>query len=395
MIAAANYRDQMRSHFLARSARQPRRARDPDPAAARQHQAAARHGPDHRLRRSGRCSRSAAAPRRSRPRSGSRRAQIKGLGADIGTCGVDGPITTEDDKINVNCANGNDATAATLKSALDALIYFPAYDPVFEDADAEGWRRDRATQVAGDRRLHRHATRCTCATAAPPRTTATRASRTATTRRTTTSTRSASSSSSRGVDDRFWTLFGTRSPSTAAARSTSPRSTNTQLIAGDPLPRGEEPERSGDPRSRASCSCSRARRARRKQFGETFTTLDDFITFVKDPARVGRLARGAERGTLAGSAASAALSRGPARPASGEKLGLELDKTKLAQIATRRPAPHLPRRGVGRDRAQAEERRRLAGVSADPLDDHRRVGHQGRAAERHGSPPCRTARGCS
>ena len=33
-------------------------------------------------------------------------------------------------------------------SALDALIYFPAYDPVFEDADAEGYRRDRDTQVS-------------------------------------------------------------------------------------------------------------------------------------------------------------------------------------------------------------------------------------------------------
>src|SRR5205823_13536675 len=68
----------------------------------------------------------------------------KGLGADIGTCGVVGQIRTDDDKINVNCANGNDTTAAQLKSQLDALVYFPAYDPVFEEPDAEGWRRDRA-----------------------------------------------------------------------------------------------------------------------------------------------------------------------------------------------------------------------------------------------------------
>src|SRR6185295_7585444 len=70
----------------------------------------------------------------------------KGLGADVGTCGIVGQITTEDDKLNLNCSN-NQQSAATLKSALDALVFFNAYDPVFEEADAENWRRDRALQV--------------------------------------------------------------------------------------------------------------------------------------------------------------------------------------------------------------------------------------------------------
>ena len=44
--------------------------------------------------------------------------KVKGLGANIGTCGiVNQQITTEDDKLNVNCLNGTDATAATFKSA--------------------------------------------------------------------------------------------------------------------------------------------------------------------------------------------------------------------------------------------------------------------------------------
>src|SRR5512140_2938578 len=37
----------------------------------------------------------------------------KGLGADVGTCGIVGQITTEDDKINLNCANS--AAQGTLK----------------------------------------------------------------------------------------------------------------------------------------------------------------------------------------------------------------------------------------------------------------------------------------
>src|SRR5262249_9763364 len=47
-----------------------------------------------------------------------------------------------------------------------------------------------------------------------------------------------------------------------------------------------------------------------------------------------------------------------------------------------RAAPHLQAGSVGRDRAQAEEQGRIVRVPTDPLDDHRRGGHQGRSAER-------------
>ena len=70
----------------------------------------------------------------------------KGLGiAQGGRCGV--KITTEDGKINLNCANSN-AAAPFIASRIDALYYFNTYDPVFETEDADGWRRDRATQTA-------------------------------------------------------------------------------------------------------------------------------------------------------------------------------------------------------------------------------------------------------
>src|SRR5262245_28164566 len=72
--------------------------------------------------------------------------KIKGLGANIGTCGVS-YFDTEDDKININCAGGNDATANSIKSRIDALMFFPAFDPIFQEEAADGWRRDRELQA--------------------------------------------------------------------------------------------------------------------------------------------------------------------------------------------------------------------------------------------------------
>ena len=73
--------------------------------------------------------------------------EVPGLGAEVGTCGFNGPFETEDDRINLNCANVP-ASFPVIKSALDALLFFQAYDPVFEEADAEGWRRiDKAEIV--------------------------------------------------------------------------------------------------------------------------------------------------------------------------------------------------------------------------------------------------------
>jgi hypothetical protein len=155
----------------------------------------------------------------------------KGLGADIGSCGIVGQITTEDDKINLNCANGNAATAATLKSALDGLVYFPAYDPVFEEADAEGYRRDRALQVSSivdyiDSDGLRNRDRGTnedygYENLKDPYKPKNNYLDTV-----------GEVKLARGVDDRFWTLFGP---------------VEQPADRRDPLPLGEEPERSRDP----------------------------------------------------------------------------------------------------------------------------------------------------
>ena len=56
---------------------------------------------------------------------------------------------------STSTARTSPTTSPIIKSAIDALVYFQAYDPVFEEADAEGWRRDRAHAGRRDPRLHR------------------------------------------------------------------------------------------------------------------------------------------------------------------------------------------------------------------------------------------------
>lgn len=70
----------------------------------------------------------------------------KGFGADIGAFGVS--IRSEDGKINVNCANGKPEYAQLAYTLIDALYYFPAFDPLFQVPDADGWTRDRRLQTA-------------------------------------------------------------------------------------------------------------------------------------------------------------------------------------------------------------------------------------------------------
>src|ERR1700759_4336895 len=136
LIAAANYRDQMRSHFLARS------AANLSELVIRVQQ---RIDNVQQLRDSGiRITDFAdqvllafcGNPEEVQAAIGFSPSDAKGLGADVGTCGIVGQITTEDDKLNINCANGNSTVAPTFKLMLDSLIYFPAYDPVFEEPDA-------------------------------------------------------------------------------------------------------------------------------------------------------------------------------------------------------------------------------------------------------------------
>lgn len=328
--AAANYRDQMRAHFLARSAQnlaeliirvQQRldnikefqgQVQITDPEIVSQIMGPVCGGPDE-----------------IRDLFGS--TEPKGLGAEIGTCGFE-QITTEDDKVNLNCAN-NPATAKYIQSVLAALVYFQAYDPVFEEPDAEGWRRTREEQVNAiidyiDRDAAKGVAGVNLGTSEDygyenlrdryyPKNNYIDTI--------------GEVKLVRGVDDRFWTLFGSSFTVYGGCKVNLATVSNPQLIAAILYLSAKDPN---DPvlMDTRKLFILAGLVAKAKEFGETFAKLDDFITFVRDPfAAVSMLAA---TGGLAGSAAQAALAQG-LMP--GEKIGLELDQQKLSSIATAAP----------------------------------------------------------
>jgi type II secretory pathway component PulK len=71
---------------------------------------------------------------------------MKGLGLDYGMCRVE-TFTSDDGKINVNCANGSVPTANALAAALTGLVNNAAYDRLFEERDGDGQFTDRQTFI--------------------------------------------------------------------------------------------------------------------------------------------------------------------------------------------------------------------------------------------------------
>jgi hypothetical protein len=329
LIAAANYQDQMRAHFLARS------AANLSELVIRLQQ---RIDNIQQLRGMVQITDFAdqvllafcGSPEEVQAAVGFNPSDAKGLGADIGTCGILGSIGTEDDKINLNCANSTATAAENLKTMLTALMYFPAYDPVFEEPDAEGWRRDRTTQVLAildyiDSDSMRGRDRGTTEDYGYE------------------SLKDDYKAKNnyidtvgeakliRGIDDRFWALFGSAFTVYGGCTINLSALSNSQLIAGILLLTAKDPN---DPvlQNPQKLFTLAGLVAKAKQFGMSFTSTSEFVEFVRDPqAQLNLLAAG---GGLAGSAASSALSQGFLP---GEKVGLVLDQTKVDQIATAGP----------------------------------------------------------
>ena len=135
----------------------------------------------------------------------------------------------------------------------------------------------------------------------------------------------------RGVDDRFWNLFGAAFTVYGGCKTNLSALSNPQLIAAILYLSAKNPN---DPilQNPQKLFQLAGLVAKAKQFGMTFTSVDDFIDFVKDPAaQIGEIAAS---GGTGGSAASAAVSAGMIP---GEKIGMELDKAKLGQMATAGP----------------------------------------------------------
>ena len=72
-------------------------------------------------------------------------ATIKGLGLSEGE--FDLQVTTDDGKINVNCAAGSANTVKQLELMLTSMVMPNAYDKLFEERDGDGQFSDRATFV--------------------------------------------------------------------------------------------------------------------------------------------------------------------------------------------------------------------------------------------------------
>lgn len=339
LMAAANYRDQMRAHFLARSALNLSELVIRIQQRLDNTQIGGTRLSDMGIRITDFADQVLLAfcgnPEQVQSMIGFSSSDVKGLGVDIGTCGiVNRSITTDDDKINLNCANFGKTPEDVLKSTLDALVYFPAYDPVFEEADAEGYRRDRQTQVAAlldyvdADSVHIHDIGTTedygyeslkdkykpknnyLDTVGEIRL-------------------------ARGVDDRFWTLFGSAFTVYGGCKVNLSAVSNTQLIAAILYLTAKNPN---DPMLQDPLKLFALAGvvAQAKQFGEQFNKLSEFAEFVKDPTA--SLALVASKGGMAGSAAQQSQSSGAfAQLTGGQKLGLELDTNKLGQIASAGP----------------------------------------------------------
>lgn len=357
LMAAANYRDQMRAHFLARSAVNLsefviRLQQKLDGASAQLPQLKGVQVTDFAdqllLAFCG-------AGDELKAAVGNAAEYSKGLGADIGVCGiVERAITTEDDKLNINCANT--ANWQTTKSALDALLFFNAYDPVFEEADAENWRRDRTLQVSAlidyvDSDTVRLRDRGTAEDYGYE------SLKDDYRAKNTYIDTIGELKLVRGVDDRFWNLFGSSFTTYGACKINLSALTNVQLIAAVLYlsAKNQNDPMLLDPQKLFALA---GLVAKAKLFGMQFGSTDDFVDFVKDPAKsVDALAATAG---MAGSQAQAAKQAGAILPG-GQKLGMELDKAKLGQMASTGP------RRTYRVRAYGEIERPAKDADGNPI----------------------------
>ena len=330
MIAAANYRDQMRSHFLARSASnlselvirlQQRLDNLKDTIGAVQ---ITDFADQVLLAFCGSSEEVMAAV-------GFDSSTAKGLGADVGTCGINGTITTEDDKINVNCANSSAATAESIRQTIYSMMYFPAYDPIFEEEDAEGYRRDREKQAdAIMDYIDTNTYRGSNARGGAMEDYGYESLKDQYKAKNNYIDTLGELKLVRGVDDRLWTLFGSAFTAYGSCKINLSALSNPMLIAGLLQAAAKNPN---DPLllNPQKLFLLASIVAKAKQFGVQFQKLDEFVAFVKDPVKqIGALA-----GTtgIEGSAASAAVSAGIPGLAPGETIGLELDAAKLGGVA--------------------------------------------------------------
>jgi Type II secretion system (T2SS), protein K len=252
--------------------------------------------------------------------------QVKGLGADIGTFGVS--ITTEDDKINVNCANARGQVTDYLVARISALYFLPLYDPIFSEPDADGWRRDRDTQTQA---IVDYIDLDNARTGQPgaPEDYGYENLKDPYWPKNNQLDTKAALRLVRGVDDRFWSLFGSAFTVYGGCKTNLSAVTDPKILMSIFILAAKNPQ---DPiLSHPDQLWNLALVvAKAKELGFVFTSVDEFQQFVKDP--VGSLTAGLSQASSSGGGTTPSF---PGLPAG--LTGLELDSNKLAQIASAGP----------------------------------------------------------
>ena len=262
----------------------------------------------------------------------------KGFGAEIGSFGV--TITSDDGRINLNCANSRREHKQLVYTLLDALYYFPAFDPLFQDPDADGWRRDRRLQ-----------TQAIVDYIDEDRTQAVPAEEPPSTAGEDYGYESIKDSYKakndyldtldeakliRGIDDRFWTIFGPSLTVYGGCQLNIKSLKDPRIIAAIlylTAKNREDPViRDGNRLWYHALAVSYAR-----ENGYPFADVNAFVEFVKDPeAQLGQGLAGM-LGGAAGSGGDAAASATPV-PVQipgvppGTDLGLELDPAQVGKV---------------------------------------------------------------
>lgn len=245
---------------------------------------------------------------------------IKGLGVDYGNFDI--VITSEDGKMNLNCAGGPQASREHLKTKLDALIWFESYNPLFENADAEGWRRDRQQQIAA---IMDYVDKDRSKYDAPgnPEDYGYESLRDDYQAKNESLDSVGEIKLIRGVDDRFWTLFGNNLSIYGDCKDNIGAITDPKHIAAIIVLAAKDPE--GPVVNNPTKLWALARQvSEARAMGVYFDSAQAFADFVKDP-------NGAMMGGLLG--AGAGQQAGATAGAQGAIEGVELDvQGKLNQI---------------------------------------------------------------
>jgi len=252
--------------------------------------------------------------------------QLKGLGVSVGQ--FDLQIATEDGKINLNCANGSAATKDNLKAQLESLVFFQAYDPVFQSESADGWRRTRQEQVAAIMDyIDRDNTRAD--EPGQPEQYDYQSRRDRYLAKNNYIDTLGEVHQVRGVDDRFWTLFGSGLTIYGGCKVNIGALRDAKQIAALIALAAKSPE---DPVVRDPAKLWRLaqRVAESAEFGMSFSDVNEFAEYVKNPD--GQLQALAGEQSAKGVQPSVdPTTLGPAVE------GVELDPAKLGQIATSGP----------------------------------------------------------